>query len=353
MKNSSISIKLLYPALVGILIYAIIRLITDTFAGESHIQLENIGLIFIELGVSLIATYTARWIFLKYESYLDNRPLTKITKRQIISDFLGCWAIILVIANLIITPMVALTDDGASTADLVVINTIPTLIVLLWFAIRRSNRYLEDYTNYRLQTEQVKNEKLEEELKWLRSQIQPHFLFNALNTIYFQADEDVEAAKNTVQQLSQLLRHSLYESEKERVDLYKEIDYVKNYIAIQQTRKPADLQIITNLKVVRNACQIAPHLFVPLVENAFKYVGGKEKKYIHINLSFPENQIVFEIKNSIPEKIVKRKNGGIGLTNLRRRLELLYPKNHDLKIEQEGNWFQVRLSLNSSEIWEN
>jgi len=325
MKNISIDFKILYPAFLGILIYGLIRLITDTFAGKSHIRVENIGLICIELGASLVAVYIARWIFLKYESYLDNRPLQKVTKRQIILDFLGCWAIILIIANLIITPMVALTDNGCDAADLVLINTIPTLIVLLWFAIRRGNRYLEDYTNYRLQLEQVKNERLEEELKWLRSQIQPHFLFNALNTIYFQADEDVEAAKTTVQQLSQLLRHSLYESEKEQVDLYKEIDYIKNYIAIQKTRKPAELQMITDLETTTNSHQIAPHLFVPLVENAFKYVGGENKKWIHIKLSFSENQIFFEVKNSIPKSVVECKEGGIGLTNLRRRLELLYP----------------------------
>ncbi|MEM6700572.1 MAG: histidine kinase [Bacteroidota bacterium] len=345
MKNLSFNIRLLYPALICVLIYGTIRLITDAFAGQTHIRAENAGLILIEFGVGLIATYTARWAFLKYENYLDNRPLKQITKRQIMLDFLGCWGIMLVLTNLIITPMVALTDDGCSTSDLVVINIVPTLIVLLWFAIRRGNRYLEDYTNNRLQLEQVKNEKLEGELKWLRSQIQPHFLFNALNTIYFQADEDVEAAKTTVQQLSQLLRHSLYESEKEQVLLSKEMEYIKNYIAIQKTRKSADLQLITDLEVEPNGHQIAPHLFVPLVENAFKYVGGKEKKYIHIDLSFPEDQIVFKINNSIPKKIVKRENGGIGLTNLKRRLELLYPNQYELNIEQRKDHFEVQLSL--------
>ncbi|MEL6721256.1 MAG: histidine kinase [Bacteroidota bacterium] len=192
---------------------------------------------------------------------------------------------------------------------------------------------------------QSKNEKLEGELKWLRSQIQPHFLFNALNTIYFQADEDVEAAKTTVQQLSRLLRHSLYESEKEQVALQKEVDYIKDYIAIQKTRKSADLQIIANFELEANGHQITPHLFVPLVENAFKYVGGKAEKWIHIDLAFTDEQIVFEIKNSVPEQIVKRENGGIGLTNLKRRLELLYPNQHDLQIEQNEDWFRVKLSL--------
>ncbi|MEM8523228.1 MAG: histidine kinase [Bacteroidota bacterium] len=345
MKNWSFNIKILYPALICVLIYGTIRLVTDAFAGQSHIRAENAGLILIEFGVGLVATYAARWAFLKYERHLDNRPLKQITKRQIALDFLGCWGIMLVLTNLIITPMVALTDDGCSPADLVVINVIPTLIVLLWFAIRRGNRYLEDYTNYRLQLEQVKNEKLEGELKWLRSQIQPHFLFNALNTIYFQADEDAEAAKMTVQQLSRLLRHSLYESEKERVDLRKEIDYIKDYIAIQKTRKSTDLQVIMDFKIEKSNYQIAPHLFIPLVENAFKYVGGKTEKCILIELSFPENQIVFQIKNSIPKEMRKCENGGIGLTNLKRRLELLYPNQYQLQIERREDQFEVQLCL--------
>ncbi|MEL6943770.1 MAG: GHKL domain-containing protein [Bacteroidota bacterium] len=81
------------------------------------------------------------------------------------------------------------------------------------------------------------------------------------------------------------------------------------------------------------------------MENAFKYVGGKAEKWIHIDLAFTDEQIVFEIKNSVPEQIVKRENGGIGLTNLKRRLELLYPNQHDLQIEQNEDWFRVKLSL--------
>ncbi|MEM1325795.1 MAG: histidine kinase [Bacteroidota bacterium] len=342
--NKSLHSNWFYPAIFAIIIYGFIRLVTDTFAGRSHIRAENTSLILIELSGTILGTYLIAWILLRYEIYLNRRPLLRVTTRQIIFDFLGCWGIIMIAVNVLMTPMVALTDDGLSWADLVVINVIPAFLTLIWFGLRRGSFYLQAYMQQQLTLEQVKRERVEGELKWLRSQIQPHFLFNALNTIYFQIDDTPKAAKGTIEQLSRLLRHSLYESEKELIDLQKEVDYIQDYIAIQRTRKSDQLEVKVAIEL-KQPHQIAPHLLVPFVENAFKYVGGNNKQFIDIQLIAKDNQLIFTVRNSIPQQPAPSDVGGIGLTNLRRRLDLLYQGQYDLKVAQSESTFLAKLEL--------
>jgi LytS/YehU family sensor histidine kinase len=178
------------------------------------------------------------------------------------------------------------------------------------------------------------------ELKFLKAQYHPHFLFNALNTIYFQMDENTGAAKESIEKFSELLRYQLYDQQ-QTVAVSQEIRYLVNFIQLQQTRSSEKLQLEVFFDERLNGQQVYPLLFLPLVENAFKYVGGDYHIRIDGRVEGPE--IRFEVGNSVPKEVPIRKEGGIGLENLRRRLELLYPGRHSLVAEKKDGNFDATL----------
>ncbi|MDR2147920.1 MAG: histidine kinase, partial [Tannerella sp.] len=200
------------------------------------------------------------------------------------------------------------------------------------------------YREQALLVEKIKVSELENELKMLRSQYHPHFLFNALNTVYFQVSRENNAAKQTIELLSDLLRYQLYNINQE-VTLEQEINYMQTYIEFQKQRMTDSLQLRFDLNIHNVKLNIHPLLFQPLLENAFKYVGGAYR--IDIAMKQSKDNLIFHISNSIPEgETAHSKKGGIGLANLKRRLDLLYPDKHLLNIKQEEKSFVVELILN-------
>ncbi|NJO91145.1 MAG: histidine kinase, partial [Chloroflexia bacterium] len=148
-------------------------------------------------------------------------------------------------------------------------------------------------------------------------------MFNALNTIYFQMDESVDAAKQSIEKLSDLLRYRLYDDDSVKVSLAKEIEYLKKYIQFQAIRSSESLKITTKFDQPHNGEQVYPFLFLPCIENAFKYVSGE--MWIDIALSIKNSNIEFAVSNSIDSKVLEMSNSrGIGLQNLEKRLALLY-----------------------------
>ena len=193
----------------------------------------------------------------------------------------------------------------------------------------------------RLQLEKIKNDQLQTELKFLKAQYHPHFLFNVLNTVYFQIDENNEAPRHTLEQLSDLLRYQLY-NDGEKVQVRVEVEYLKQYISLCKLRATKRLQL--QVHEMEAQVEIYPLLFVPLVENAFKYVGGNY--FIAMDMCLKEGKLCFSIENSIPEPLVHQKGKhGIGIENLRRRLELLYPERHTLDINRGDTLFRVKLVI--------
>lgn len=336
--------RYLYPGLFGLLVYATIRVINDTVSYFKFWNrpwtinaIEIISFLFI--GYALY--YAMRRLFSRYDKILA----TRFHYKTILMELLWTVIITQVGVNLVITPMAALTDDGLSWGDVATINIIPLMFVLIFYGISRSRHLLQAYVDSRLQLEKVSKDHLQTELKFLRAQYHPHFLFNALNTIYFQMDEDVEAAKRTVERFSDLLRYQLYDQQK-TVSLKQEIDYLKNFIDIQKVRSPERLDLSTRFDSTLNGQQVYPLLLLPLVENAFKYVGGDYR--IHIE-GRQEGQIfVFFVENSVPGYGLLKKKPGIGLENLRRRLELLYPGKHRLETGPGTHGFRARLELDLS-----
>ncbi len=185
----------------------------------------------------------------------------------------------------------------------------------------------------------------EQELQYLRSQINPHSLFNSLNTIYFLIDKDNKPARETLMKFSELLRYQLYDCNTERIAIEREVQYLRNYVAIQRLRHGEQYDIqFDSAPAVRNF-NIAPLLLIPFVENAFKHVSSHlSPNSIHISMNMADGRFSLRVRNTREEKHHSAA-GGIGLANVKRRLELLYPHKYDLQIQNGGDLYSVTLNL--------
>jgi LytS/YehU family sensor histidine kinase len=197
---------------------------------------------------------------------------------------------------------------------------------------------------------EIAKEKAETELHFLKSQINPHFLFNSINSVYFLIDKKNEDARNALHTFSEMLRYQLYECNGNKVSLQKEIAFVKDYINVQELRKNKNLEIHFEVAKNYNDLYIEPLLLIPFVENAFKHLSHFDdgrKDVINICVDVKENNLQFVVENTTYSNKIKAmpNESGIGLTNLKRRLELLYPDKHDLKIENDNDWFKASLSI--------
>jgi len=221
--------------------------------------------------------------------------------------------------------------------------TVPILFV--YYLVIRNSWLTDKYNRQTLQLEKIRSNQLETELKYLRAQYHPHFLFNALNAVYFQIDEQNTNAKNTIELLSELLRYQLYNMEK-KVDISEEINFIKSYIRFQQLRMTKRLAITSYFDEALDEQKIYPLIYQPFLENAFKYVGGEYR--INLQLKLVEDKIILILDNSLPENVRQEKESisGIGIENIKRRLALLYPDRHQLNINRDKKSFIVELIIN-------
>lgn len=190
------------------------------------------------------------------------------------------------------------------------------------------------------------------DLDFLRSQINPHFLFNSLNTLYGTAlQENADRTGEGIQKLGDMMRFMLQENIREKILLTREIEYLHNYIALQQlrTQSSPDISITTAIHDPVNGLQIAPMLLIPFVENAFKHgISLRAHSYIRITLETRENKLFFDVQNSIHIKAdhdPEKNKSGIGLNNVKQRLQLLYPKHHELIIRESAKDFFIHLTI--------
>lgn len=216
----------------------------------------------------------------------------------------------------------------------------------IWFLLISSMLYYtQKWVNERQQVKNIQIGQLQTELKYLRAQINPHFLFNGLNTIYGSIDKTNQQARDVLLQFSDLLRYNLYEADVDMVELEKEMQYLQNYVALQRARSNSNLVIALEVQVQDPSVQIAPLLFIPFIENAFKFSLRDDNLINHINIRLQQtgNRIEFTCFNSFED--IEVPTGGIGLTNVTRRLELLYKDRHTLTISREAGQFSVQLNL--------
>jgi sensor histidine kinase YesM len=197
--------------------------------------------------------------------------------------------------------------------------------------------------------QEIEKEKTVAELKALKSQINPHFLFNSLNSIYSLARKNSSQVPEKVIQLSDLMRHIIYDSDVEFILLPKEIEMIRNYIELQNLRTPENEKIELEVTGEIEGKKVAPLIFLPFVENSFKHglKSGAENPFVKIKIEVFENSLVFEIENSKGKasEITDSKYKGIGIENVKKRLGLIYPGMHSLNISETENTFRVILQI--------
>jgi LytS/YehU family sensor histidine kinase len=204
----------------------------------------------------------------------------------------------------------------------------------------------------------IEQEKTRNELNFLKAQVNPHFLFNSLNSIYGHIDRSNHTARNILLKFSEILRYQLYECGAEKIKMESEIQYIQNYIALERYRKEESLIVELSVDQSLNDLNISPLLLLVFVENAFKYVGvsGEQENKLSISLCRKESWLCFSVVNSMDEgrndppskEGIPEKSKGIGLANVRRRLEMLYPAKHRLSVNQHRSSFEVVLDLDLS-----
>lgn len=222
-----------------------------------------------------------------------------------------------------------------------------SIIVLFVVAFVAMLRFASEWFDLQAKKQEVANDKLATELRFLKEQINPHFLFNTLNNIYYLAHSQSPKTKDVVAKLSQMMRYMIYDSNQDKVLLIKEIEYIENYITLEKMRLEDDFPIHFEVKGATQGLRIAPFVFITFLENAFKHGTNNElsNKGIDIRLNFVGNSCTYEVKNGKSAHKSTSENEGIGLKNIERRLNLIYPEKHKLNIQETNDTFTATLVL--------
>lgn len=293
-------------------------------------------------------------IFLYIYSYKKLLPVAVKKKHPFRNYLIRVFLILFASAvPLVLLSLLLLPGDDEAAFVVNVFNVFFQFLITVpvsWFTWKRHMRGKEELTTLKKELGQSTAK-----FDFLRSQINPHFLFNALNTLYGTAiQENAERTGEGIQQLGDMMRFMLHENMQEKISLAREIEYLENYINLQRLRTDPspNVQIQAEIQEQHGYSQISPMLLIPFVENAFKHgISLREPSHIKIALEKREEILYFDVYNS---KHLKKDNdpekdkSGIGLTNVKQRLELLYPGRHDLSIRETSKEFFVHLTLQLS-----
>jgi len=224
-------------------------------------------------------------------------------------------------------------------------NVIPHFFLVLSGA---AVKLMMDYTRMQQRMVEMAKEKAEAELNFLKSQINPHFLFNSINSVYFLIEKNNVGAREALHKFSDMLRYQLYEMNGDRIPVEKEINYLQDYVGLQKLRKDENYAVDFNCSTSVQGFSIEPLLLIPFVENAFKHISHHKNQlnFVRLDMSMDNVTLHFAIENS-KEALEQTtdKHAGIGLNNVKRRLELLYPGKHQLTIINGTDTFNVNLAI--------
>ncbi|MEO1258270.1 MAG: histidine kinase [Bacteroidota bacterium] len=335
--NSALPINNWWAHLLFWIVYWSVSSTQDVFFTSHFRENYNIPILLGSIGVVYFNYYywIPRWLIRK-KQYL----FYSVTIISIIA--LNAWLVTVVVRNFF-------SDSVYYSSWESTFNIAVDTAVLV--ALTSAFKFLQQWHERNNYATQLEKKNLETELEMLKSQINPHFIFNTLNTIYFlmEQNED-ERAKEALLKFSDTLSHQLYDYNKDWIDLGKEIEYLKNYIELQRLRHDEELLTLTcDLPRSSNGHKIAPMLLIPFVENAFKH-GSNSKGYeINVSLNVENGQLHFKTQNTLNKKQPvkkKKQKGGIGLKNVQRRLDLVYPKKHQLDITEDEKYYTADLNIN-------
>lgn len=231
-------------------------------------------------------------------------------------------------------------------------TNISSIILLEFFVAIISLLYaiIIDWMKKRSEVLELYTTNIETELNFLKTQINPHFLFNTLNSIYALSLKKSDEAPDLILKLSEIMRYMLYDCNEDNVSLDQEISYLKNYLDLEKFRKGNNNEIVFTVEGDPEGKTVAPLLFITFVENAFKHgVNNVDNGYVTIHFRILEDRLYFEMENSVSPQIhlykLRSGSGGIGLENVKRRLKLLYPGQHKLEVNKNIDKFRVELNI--------
>jgi len=232
-------------------------------------------------------------------------------------------------------------------------NALPSTMASMTLAM--SIKLTKNWIQTRQRQQLLEKEKLETELTFLKNQFNPHFLFNTINSIFFLIHRNPDMASASLAKFSDLLRYQLYECNDQQIPLSKEIAYLENFIELERLRQNANVQISVVIDpVYSDHLSIAPFIVMTFVENAFKHVSHHQARpnWIDLKLSLQDSDLTLWVANSTAQKLSDEilKHSGIGLKNVQRRLDLLYPDRYELDVHQDEHQFGIRLKLSLAEF---
>lgn len=344
----------LTPLFFAVIVFLLIRLANDIPMGTYYFA-HTWQFITIELSGIVIGSYLFYYLAKKWIKYCVSHHIGRSLEY--------CAVMLLPILVAFLIMAVSHEQSLVSEIPALIIPVVITALVSMWLYLTHKSQYLNRlYSESQLRAQEAITAGKVAELRLLRAQFHPHFLFNMLNTIYFTIDESNEQARDTVEHLSNLLRYQLYENDAP-VPIERELSALESYIEMNRVRFSDFIHITTAIDKPENSFYIYPFLLLPLVENAFKHVGGMNQTIdisLQLNSSGLRNSTTLKLTviNSIAstedmsnkEEVVGKqdKDTGIGLQNLQRRLELLYPERHILKTSKTNRNFIAYLSLDLS-----
>ncbi len=211
-------------------------------------------------------------------------------------------------------------------------------------------KIVSDWARHQREKTELEARSMQSELNFLRTQINPHFLFNTLNNLYALTLKKSDKAPEIVIKLSEMMRYMLYECNEKEVPLLKEVNYIRNYLELEKIRQIKEIEIKLKVTGMVTNQRIAPLMFIPFIENSFKHGLGNHTSegFIHINLNVKPDTVHLNVTNSKPLKLPVRtdkRSGGIGLINVKKRLSMIYPKRHTLEINDNPNTYVVDLHI--------
>jgi two-component system, LytTR family, sensor kinase len=294
----------------------------------------------------LIPKYLEKGRYLQYLSFL---LLTIVTTAALIVSgyYVGAW-----LSDKTFQEMYHL--DPNNYFSLFESGALPSTAASMTLAM--SIKLTKNWIQARRREQLLEKEKLETELKFLKAQFNPHFLFNTINSIFVLIHKNPKMASESLAKFSDLLRYQLYECNEHQIPVTQELSYIENYIELQKLRQDGNIEMTFHIeRPMNDNLVVTPFIVMPFIENAFKHVSQHKNtsNWIKMNLHFDRRQLVLDISNSTSLQSRASTEAvsyhGIGLKNVQRRLDLLYPGMYDLKINGDHNRFQVNLILKLAE----
>jgi two-component system, LytTR family, sensor kinase len=333
-----ISSDTLFKVLFHILFWGILIIFPLFFGRQKNFNLSKTSLSFT--AILLVTGFNVVFFFVNSE-WLIPKILHKKGVLYYVLSLFGLISVSFLILQSL-RSFILNTDNASSFKSFAIV---PLIIVS---AVSTGYGLLAYFNDQEKLKQAQESERMQSELSFLRSQISPHFIFNVLNGLVYLIHKNSPDAKTVVVKLADLMRYMLYESDVSKVPLNTEIEYLQNYIDLQKLRFDDDVEVKCEISVSKSNYFIEPMLLIPFVENAFKHgVAMVQNPSISIKLHQEDEQLYFIVKNTVGQNPDEKKDNesGIGMKNVERRLELLYPQNHILTIKHLQVSYEVALEL--------